>query len=376
MDLKKAMDFVMNDDNARVRQDGDKVAYIPSRMFSYPVDKSLIEKYKVVNSDELEKITPLMQFTVPKSSVYKNDLMILDLIANNNWKRPVYFAGAADAKTYLGLQDYFSMEGLSYKLVPIHSPGGNANTGFGKINADKTYENLMKNYRWGKMNEKGVNVDYYIRRTMTNNYRLLFLNLGQHYAGEGKTAETRLNYLNGQIKQLEDTLATGKVLADKVNAEIAKAKAEIPALEKRKSENYDKLKKLMRRCFEVMPEENVPFDRIVPSMIPMILQSGDTEYGKKLLRRILALEMENLAYYTSLKPRFATGVTESASISYRIVRLIEGTVQEFKLSDMEKEIQQKKQIAESYIQSWFKKLNEYDAENGTSYSGQVAQSFQ
>ncbi|MFI5205290.1 MAG: hypothetical protein ACHQF2_12400, partial [Flavobacteriales bacterium] len=282
----------------------------------------------------------------------------------------------ADAKTYLGLQDYFSMEGLSYKFVPIHSPGGNANTGFGKVDVDKMYNNLMKNYRWGNLDKKGVHADYYVRRTMTNNYRLLFLNLGQHLAAEGKTAETRIESLNRNIKMLEDTLKSGKVPVDKVNAEIAKSKAEIPALEKKKTEMYAKLKNLMRKCFDVMPEENVPFDRIVPSMVPLVLQCGDMELGKKLMRRILLLESENLAYYTSLSPRFSMGTAESASISYRIIRLLEGTVQEFKLTDLENEIKAKKAMADASLQGWMKRLQEYDVENGTSYYGEVMKSFQ
>lgn len=321
LDLEEAMTFVMNDDNAK-SPNGKKQMIIPSRTFSYKIDEKLIEKYAVITKDEMKSMVKEMKFTVPKTSLLKNDLFILDLIANNDWKRPVYFASGADSKTYIGLQDYFSSEGLAYKLVPIETKGGNPNS-YGRVNVEKMYKNIMEVYKWGNMNVEGVNVDYYIRRTMTNNYRLMFYTLAQELVTQGKVASNKITFAETNIKTIEDTLAKGFGNRAVLEEQLAKLKSSLKTNKEIKKKNYEMAKNVINKCFEVMPEKNVPYDRIVPSFVPLMLEIGEKEKGMEVLNKLVKQETQNFDYYSSLEPRFAAGVMENAQVSFRIIFMLE-----------------------------------------------------
>lgn len=322
LDLKQAMAFVSDDVNATTGDGGRKYMQIPSRTFSLKVDKDAIKKFKVVDDKEMPRVVNSIDFTVPKGSLYKNDLMILDLIAHFDWKRPVYFAGGADNKTYLGLQDYFSSEGLAYKFVPIKSTSRGGNS-YGKINVEKMYENVMNKYKWGNMNGEGVNVDYYVRRTMTNNYRLMFLNLAQELVTIGGQADAQIKNAEEKIKTIEDTLAKGYGNKAVLDEQIAKLKQTITQQTPIRKKHFDMCSKVIKRCLEVMPEKNVAFDRIMPSFVPILYEIGEKEEARKIVNIMVKQEYANFDYYSSLAPRFATGVMENASVSFRIMAMME-----------------------------------------------------
>jgi tetratricopeptide (TPR) repeat protein len=93
----------------------------------------------------------------------KSGLMILDLLAHNNWERPVYFVSPS-SEANLGLRKYLQLEGFAYRLVPIETPT-EGRIDVGKINTDKMYENLMHEFKWGNMQDTSVYIDYTTRRT-------------------------------------------------------------------------------------------------------------------------------------------------------------------------------------------------------------------
>ncbi|MBK8470993.1 MAG: hypothetical protein IPL33_01575 [Sphingobacteriales bacterium] len=109
---------------------------------------------------------PELQWSLNKNNLYKNDLMVLDIIAANNWERPIYFAISVSPSSYLGLEKYFQLEGLAYRLVPIDAAAagsrGAGNTG--RVNADIMYNNLMNRFKFGNINDPNVHVDADLRR--------------------------------------------------------------------------------------------------------------------------------------------------------------------------------------------------------------------
>lgn len=350
LDLKEAMKYVMNDDNVKVGTQGRKYMEIPSRTFSLKVDPAAIVKNKVLDANDKSTVASEIKFTVPKGSLFKNDLMILDLIANNDWKRPVYFAGGADPKTYLGLQDYFQAEGLAYKFVPVESKGGSVST-YGKVNVEKMYNNVMKVYKWGGMDKKGVNVDFFVRHTMTNNYRLMFLTLAQELCNRGRKAE-----FDGTMAQSQlDTLT--KKFGDNAQAQeqIAQLKAKIASSTTEKAKNYKMCKEVVDKCFTVMPEENVPYDRIVPSFVPILYQIGDKEGARKIADKMVKDEYANFEYYSSLEPRFSNGVLEEAQLSFRIIGMMQQTAEDAKDTERSKEYEGKFLSLDSKLKMWIQK---------------------
>ena len=67
---------------------------------------------------------------------------MMDILANNNWERPIYYASTTGSEAYLGLEDYFQLEGFAYRLVPIRTPR-QSYSDIGRINSEVLYENLM-----------------------------------------------------------------------------------------------------------------------------------------------------------------------------------------------------------------------------------------
>ena len=375
LDLKQAMSYVMNDDNVKLGQGGRKFMSIPSRTFSLKVDKSLIEKYNVVEKNEKGKIVPEIQFTVPKTSLYKNDVMILDLIANNNWKRPVYFAGGADSKTYLGLQEYFSAEGLAYKFVPIKTPGTNPNA-FGKVNIDKMYNNIMNVYKWGNMETKGVNVDYYVRRTMTNNYRLMFYTLAQELANNGRTSEAKEKNSLQNIKMIEDTLAKGFGNRAVLEAQLKTLKAIAKREGANKTKRFEMCKTIVDKCFTVMPEVNVPYDRIVPSFVPILYQIGQKDKAREIIDIMVKQEYDNFNFYSSLEPRHCVGVLDAAQVSFRIIGMLEQISRENKDLEKADSIKAKEEVLANKLTTWVSRCLAENQEYASSFVEYFPQLFQ
>ncbi|HLP14145.1 MAG TPA: DUF2723 domain-containing protein [Flavobacteriales bacterium] len=375
LDLVQAMDYVMNDANMIVGDGGRKYMAIPSRTFSLKVDPKAIEQYKVIEKSEFSKMVGEIQFTVPKGSLYKNDLMILDLIAHNNWKRPVYFAGGAEASTYLGLQDYFSSEGLAYKFVPIQTKSGNPNA-YGKVNIDRMYHNVMEVYKWGGMEKPGCNVDYYIRRTMTNNYRLMFYTLAQELATQGGKSERMADMAKANIKMIEDTMAKGFGNKAMLEEQLVKMKETLTKEGANKTEMYEKCKKVIAKCLQVMPEVNVPYDRIMPSFVPILYQIGEKQKAVEIINILTKQEYDNFNYYTSLAPRFCIGTMENAQVSFRIIGMLEQVARDAKDTQTADMVRAKEDQIAMNLNKWVMACIEENQEYAASFAEYFPQLFQ
>lgn len=177
-DLKKVMDFVKSDSpNAKLRTtSGDMMNYLPTNKFSIPVDKDAVVENGIVPEDKAHLVPEQMNWKIGRGAVMKAKLMILDLMAHNNWKRPVYFAMTVGSDNYMNLEDYFQLEGLAFKVTPIKQPSSQG--GNGHIDIDKMYQNLVHEFQWGNMEKPGVYMGEQVQR-MTSNYRNNFARLAR-----------------------------------------------------------------------------------------------------------------------------------------------------------------------------------------------------
>ena len=100
-----------------------EMIYYPTNKIRVPVNiKNVIENGIVKKEDE-DLIVPYIDIDLPTSGIYKNQMMMLDILANNDWKRPIYFTGGSFSDSeYIWMKDYLQLEGLVYKLVPIKTP--------------------------------------------------------------------------------------------------------------------------------------------------------------------------------------------------------------------------------------------------------------
>lgn len=204
---------------------GDYVGAEISASFSLPVDRKQVIATNTVKAKDTALIVDKIQWNAPSNVIPRSFLVMMDILANNNWERPVYFATSMGSDGYFGLEDYFQYEGMAYRLVPIKSTGKQ-----GRIDSDILYENVMNvfddhtrpdrvkhpdqqhtpyEYAWGGVNDPRVyNSDDNIR---TCYYILgMHIRLANQLLNEGKYDKI-LNVVNHFEKVLPDELLPYKM---------------------------------------------------------------------------------------------------------------------------------------------------------------------
>lgn len=150
-DLYQMMKNYVGTDASLVQaQNGNQYNTFPVHKVAIPVDKSLVESNGTVNPDD--SVVDAVKFTIPKDNLLKNDLAMLNIIAANKWKRPIYFTMPYGD---LGFGDFIRRDGISYRLVPVENSS---------VNTNWSYEVFMQKFGFGSANIPGVYFDEENRR--------------------------------------------------------------------------------------------------------------------------------------------------------------------------------------------------------------------
>ena len=189
IDIKDFMKFIaLEDDNAKLElNSGQKYNFYPTNKIRIPVDKQAVIANNVVSPKLYDSIVPYIDIDLPKGAIYRNSMIMLDIVANNNWKRPIYFSGGSyDDADYIFMKDYLQLEGLVYKLVPVKTSMKDAESGIdmGYIDTDKMYDIVM-HWQWGNSGSDAIYHDPQTRRNSFN-YRNNLARLTEALIKEGK----------------------------------------------------------------------------------------------------------------------------------------------------------------------------------------------
>jgi hypothetical protein len=252
VDISTIIDYVKSDNKGtKVQVSATEILdVIPSRTIRIPVDKAKVLASGAVKPEDADKIVPYIDIKLKGNSILKSQLIVMDILAHNNWERPVYFVTGYHNDA-MGLEEYFQLEGLAFRLVPIKSQNKNW-LDYGRIDADILYENLIKKFVWGGANKKGVDIDYNHKRTII-------------------VVKARLNYAR---------------LAKALSVEGENGKA-IETL------NY---------CMEALPLETIPYDPYMADIVEAYFAAGDTEKAIKMTKAFCDYYYERLDYYLKQKP--------------------------------------------------------------------------
>jgi len=251
-EIKDFINFIKNPKSTVEMQNGQTIHFYPTNKIRIPIDKNTIIKNKVVAAKYFDSIVPYIDIDIKGSALYKNRLMMLDILANNNWKRPIYFSGGAfDNEDYLWMKDYLQLDGMVYKLVPIRTPIDKeaGPMDMGQIDADKMYANVMK-WDWGNSDSNKIYHDPETRRNSIT-YRTNLARLMDKLIAEGK---------NAKAENIID-LAMTKMPLDKFNY-------------------YSVIEPFAKGYYEI----------------------GKKEKARQLLEKLMTKYKENLNYYGSLNP--------------------------------------------------------------------------
>ena len=287
-DLKQAMTFVASDNPAtRLASQGERpIDFLPAKHLSLPVDRQKVLANGTVAPKDSALIVPQLEWTFNKSYMQKNTMMVLEILANNNWERPLYFVlpyGDGD----VGLSRYLQLEGFAYRLVPIrHKPADALD--IGRIDTDILYRNLMEKFTWGRMNEPDVFIDYNVQRTaLVLRLRNTFARLAQQLHAEGET---------------------------------------------------DRAIAVLDRLMEILPHEKFPFDfehdYFVDGIIEAYYVVGQTDKANALMEQYAKLLTQNLNYLFSLESRYASSVLQDKQIDLQILGQLYAIAQHFAQSEI------------------------------------------
>jgi len=168
---------------------GDYYNYIPSRKFLIPLDKARLIANGTVKEYQQDRLLDNVIWEYEGREMYKNNLAVMDMLGTNEWERPFYFASTVPPSNYMGLDEYFQLEGLAYRIAPLDSTGTRTQD-IGYIDTRKMYDNVMNRFKWGNASDPDVYLDENNRR-MFSNFRRMFGMLAEALIDEGDTLKAR-----------------------------------------------------------------------------------------------------------------------------------------------------------------------------------------
>ena len=248
-------------------QGGEMLNYFPANRFKVPVDPNVVRQNGTVTAKD--SVLSEMRFTVPKSYLFKNDAAILNIIAANNWKRPIYFTQPYQ----LGFDEFLRQDGLTFRLVPVPNARGTANV-------DWMFDKVMNKFKYGGAQKENVYFDEENRRHMVN------------------------------IRNAHTVLAMNLIAAGR----------------------KEDAKKVLQRADQMMKDKNVPYamasrygnDHNEKSFYFAVtaFQAGDLELGKRIMEAVKKDAQQQMAFYESLTS--ADGATPSEYEYQMAKQLVEG----------------------------------------------------
>ena len=168
-----------------VRSKDEDMHVIPTDTIYLKIDKEAVKKSGMMMA--CDSIPDHMVISLAgKTALYKGELMMLEIIAQCNWTRPVYVATTVGEGNYLNLGNNFVREGLANRITPFTTSAAGAR----KFDTEKTYENVMHRYKWGGLEKPGLYLDETVMR-MCYTHRHLLNDLALQLIAEGQLEKAK-----------------------------------------------------------------------------------------------------------------------------------------------------------------------------------------
>ena len=272
-DLKDLIKFVSSDNpNTKIQTEMGRLDYIPTTRLRIPVDKETVIKNGTVSASQADQVVSSIEWRLNKPGLSKNHLMVLDLLSNFGWNRPIYFAMTIGDENYLGLEEYFQLEGLAYRLVPIKSQTSQG--GPSKINTAVMYDHLMNKFKLNMSNPAIYYNEDHMR--MTINMRNIY----------GK-------------------LASSLLAENKKDSAIA----------------------VCDRCLAMMPDKVIPYSFSMLPIADAYYKAGARDKASGIIERLITLYSQELDYFFGFKGFASSQVAQEKEMALGAMQRI-GTIAE------------------------------------------------
>jgi hypothetical protein len=246
--LKDVISYITSSDTTKkISFNGKLIDVLPTRKFYLNVDSLKIMRNKVIDIKDTSLLEKRIIWDIgEKSYLLKSELMLLDLLAYNDWKRPIYFAASIGDEAFMGLKKYCQLEGLAYRFVPIKQ---NENAKDVRVNTKVMYDNVINKFQWGGMETKGLNLD--------------------------ENCIQVAGYLRTQLGTLAEALI--------------------------KEGKNKKAKEVLDKCLREMPEENIPYDATLFNICSSYYKLNENKIGNELAQKLFDIFEGDLKIYNNQK---------------------------------------------------------------------------
>ncbi len=235
LEVSKAFQFMLSDD-VRTKRNGEN--YIPSDQL-----------YVLSPDGEHINFKKATRFT-------RSQLMIMEMLSNSEWKRPMYFVVTAGNDYYMGLEPYMELTGMAYRITPTRSADGQV-----RVNTEVMYDNMMHKFEYGNMNMPGIYIDENLMR-MCRTHRSMFSLLAESLYKEGQ---------------------------------------------------YDKCREVLDYAEEMLPQYNIPYDYTSASMAVLYYNLGDMDKANAMMDAIAQTCTEYIQWGSSLDKTHRVSVQSTIS---------------------------------------------------------------
>ncbi|WP_129750790.1 DUF2723 domain-containing protein [Flavobacterium beibuense] len=252
LDINDFMEFIASDDpRTKVElRNGHMINYFPTNKIRLNVDRESVIKNKIVAPELYDSIVPYIDIDIKGDALYKNRLLMLDLVNNNNWERPIYFTGGSFGDDdYLWMKDYLQLDGMVFKLIPVKTPIPKEGSllDMGNIDSDKMYDIVMS-WDWGNSESPEIYHD-------------------------PETRKNSITYRTNLARLMEKLMAEGKNEKAKNIADLAMTK---------------------------MPVEYFNYYTLLEPYATAYYKLGEKEKAQDLLKKLITKYQENLTFYKGL----------------------------------------------------------------------------
>ena len=256
LEVKKAFQFLHSDD-PRTKRDGE--GYIPT--------------------DQLYVLSPDSQkiFFKKARRFTRSEMMVMEMLSTNQWKRPIYFAVTIGDDYHMGLNPYLELTGMAYRITPERSKDGKT-----RVNTEVMYDNMLNKFKYGNMNVPGIYIDENTMR-MCRTHRMMFCQLAEALYDEGK---------------------------------------------------YDKALNVLDFAEEMLPGFNVPYDYTSASMASLYYAMDEIEKGNAIMIDVAENSVEYMEWGASLEPQLRKSAQSTIGHHTAVLGFVLNNLQRFEQKDL------------------------------------------
>ena len=286
VEVKDVVNFIASDSDKTkgFTRNGEKSDYCPTNKLKITIDKDDVISKGVVPESYRDRIVDEVKWELKGNGFSKNEMMVLDILANFNWERPIYFAITVGSGNFMGLEKYFQLDGLAYRFVPYLANSTDGQTG--EIATDIMYDNLVNKFKWGNMQDPTIYLDETNMR-MTMNFR-------------------------NNFARLSDALI-------------------------RKGE-FDKAEIVIDKCVEIMPNEAIPYNYFNLPLAEGYYRIGKIEKAREVISILTDTYFDELDYYSSIDEKLLSKIQREYQIANQIISNMYSLTTKYNDEDSQKKI--------------------------------------